>query len=287
MVKVSQIVHKEPIIMGLHNLPYLETGMSDFGHYPCGGLFASYHLDLLIKRKRKSNMKDVKQFMETMTGKIVVMVAILVIGLFIGSKFSHKEEPIVQAPTQDEIANIEPTLIESMAVVETDVIQKNTMTQNKIVTGPEVAKIPVVSTPTPSNNVLRIDGLCAIRVSGGLQDNWDADVENDGPVLNVVYLDKNGDIISSDATEKMLITADVKLYAGSNSMSKNEKLVYTQHFNSDQIIFGSIYPKIRIPEEKISVNPSIDYKYGTSVITIHTPNQGDFSGTGILTVLYE
>ncbi len=237
-------------------------------------------------------MKDVKQFMETMTGKIVVIVAILVIGLFVGSKFSNKKEPIAQIPIQDEIPIVESTVSSPVAVAETNVIQKDTVVQNKIVTTPKT--VPVVAntqvvptTPISSNKTLQIDGLSAIRVSGGLQDNWDADVENDGPVLEVVYLDKNGDIITSDATEKMLITADVKLYAGSNSMSKNDKLVYTQHFNSDQIIFGGIYPKIRIPEEKINVNPNIDYKYGKSVITIHTPNQGDFSGTGILTVLYE
>jgi len=31
--------------LGLHDLPYLETGMSDFGRYPCGGLFVSRLLD--------------------------------------------------------------------------------------------------------------------------------------------------------------------------------------------------------------------------------------------------
>lgn len=237
-------------------------------------------------------MKDVKQFMETITGKIVVIVAILVIGLFIGSKFSHKKEPVVQVPTQDQVATVEPTLSQTPVVVEeTDTTQKITVAKNEIVTTPKtvavVAKTPVVPTSAPANGTSRIDGLSAIRVSGGLQENWDADVENDGPVLEIVYLDKNGDIISSDATEKMLITADVKLYAGSGPMSRNDKTVYTHHFDSNQIIFGSIYPKIRVPEEKINVNPDTDYQYGKSEVTIHTPTQGDFSGTGFLTVLYE
>jgi len=48
MVKVGQIVHKEPIIMGLHDLPYLETDMSGFGHYPYGGLFVSHRMELLL-----------------------------------------------------------------------------------------------------------------------------------------------------------------------------------------------------------------------------------------------
>lgn len=48
MVKVNQIVHKEPIIMGLHDLPYLETDMSGFGHYPYGGLFVSHCMELSL-----------------------------------------------------------------------------------------------------------------------------------------------------------------------------------------------------------------------------------------------
>ena len=147
--------------------------------------------------------------------------------------------------------------------------------------------MPVAPAPAPSSQNNRIDGLVTFRVSGGLQENWDADGENDGPYLEVVYLDKSGNIITSDATESMPVTADVKLYAGSNALAKPTKLVYSGHFDSSQIIFGSIYPKIRIPEEQMTVNRSSDYKYGSAVVTIHTPEQGDFTATGNFVVLYE
>jgi hypothetical protein len=79
-------------------------------------------------------MKDVKQFMETMTGKIVVIVAILVIGLFVGSKFSNKKEPIVQIPIQDEVPIVESTSTEPVVVADITTTQKISTPQNKVVT---------------------------------------------------------------------------------------------------------------------------------------------------------
>jgi hypothetical protein len=242
----------------------------------------------ITETQKKTNMKDVKQFLETVTGKIIVLVIILIIGLFIGSKFLNKKEPLAQSEVQDETPVVESASTEPDISVETTITQKKTTPQNKIVTTPESK--PVIEqtpTPTPSKQSLRIDGLANIRISAGLMENWDADVENDGPVLDIVYLDNQGNIITSDATKKMPITADVKLYAGSDPLSKKDKVVFTQHFDYNQIILGGIYPKIRIPKEKISVDPNTDYQYGKSEVVIHTPEQGDFGGTGILVTLYE
>lgn len=235
-------------------------------------------------------MKDVKQFMETMTGKIVVIVAILVIGLFVGSKFSNKKEPITQIPIQDEVPIVESTSTstEPVVVADTTTTQKVSTPQVKTVT---VQKPTIVAeqspAQTPTKKPLRIDGLASIRISAGLMENWDADVANDGPVLGIVYLDNQGNIISDYTNNKVPITADVKLYAGSDPLSKKTKLVYSQHFDSNQIVVNDSYPKLRIPKEKINVNPDTDYQYGMSEVTIHTPDQGDFSGTGILVTLYE
>jgi hypothetical protein len=122
-----------------------------------------------------------------------------------------------------------------------------------------------------------IEGLTAIRVGGGSWDNWDADMENDGPVIYIVYLDARGDIITDDSTEKMPISADVKLYASDSVLGPCDKLVFSAYYTEDEIILGSIYPDIRIPKEEISVNPSTDYRYGAVEVTIHTPNQGSFA----------
>ena len=241
-------------------------------------------------------MKDIKQFLGTSAGKIVAVIVVLGLGLglFIGSRgSSHKTEPVAVAPTQEQVAPVDSTPATPVAVVETASVQKTVVAQKKTVATPTPA--PVVSptptlvapTPAPSSQNNRIDNLVTFRVHGGLQENWDADGENDGPSLEVVYLDKDGDIITSDATESMKITADVKLYAGSNALAKPTKLVYSGHFDSSQIIFGHIYPKIRIPEEQMTVNRGTDYKYGSAVVTIHTPEQGDFTATGNFVVLYE
>lgn len=145
---------------------------------------------------------------------------------------------------------------------------------------------PVTSSPTEA--ILdKIDGLTAIRVSGGTWGNWDADIEQDGPVIDIVYLDARGDIITDASTQKMPISADVKIYAGDNPSGPNTKVVFSAHYTEDQIILGSIYPVIRIPKEEMSVNPSVDYQYGDVEVTIHTQLQGTFSDKSEFIVLYE
>ncbi|MEI6480300.1 MAG: hypothetical protein WCO12_02145 [bacterium] len=235
-------------------------------------------------------MKDIKQFIETMTGKIIVMVVILGVGMFIGSRvLSNKNEPVAQVQNQDQEAVVEPTQTMPAVLAETKSVtaQKTAVIPNNTVTATKSVPIVSQTSPVSPKSAQRVEGLATIRIGAGLMENWDADVENDGPVLDIVYLDNQGEILNTYETQKMPITADVKLYAGSDPLSKKDKLVYSQHFDSNQIIFGGIYPRIRIPKEKINVNPATDYKYGATEVTIHTPNQGDFSATGILITLYE
>lgn len=132
-----------------------------------------------------------------------------------------------------------------------------------------------------------IEGLASIRVSGGIWENWDADTEKDGPRVEIVYLNAEGDIISTDATEEMPISADVKVYAGNKSTAPKDKLVFSAHYSENQIILGNIYPKIRIPKEQIDVNPLTDYWCGAVEVTIYTPQQGLFSDKSDFIRLYE
>ncbi len=225
-----------------------------------------------------------------MTGKIIVMVVILGVGMFIGSRvLSNKNEPVAQVQNQDQEAVVEPTQTMPAVLAETKSVtaQKTAVIPNNTVTATKSVPIVSQTSPVSPKSAQRVEGLATIRIGAGLMENWDADVENDGPVLDIVYLDNQGEILNTYETQKMPITADVKLYAGSDPLSKKDKLVYSQHFDSNQIIFGGIYPRIRIPKEKINVNPATDYKYGATEVTIHTPNQGDFSATGILITLYE
>ena len=155
---------------------------------------------------------------------------------------------------------------------------------------------PITPTPTLTATLFeKIEGLTAIRVGGGFWDNWDADMENDGPVIYIAYLDARGDTIPDDNITKMPISADVKLYASDSVTGPEDKLVFSAHYTEDKIIFGRmyplifprIYPLIRIPKEEISVNPSMDYQYGTVEVTIYTPAQGSFADRNDFIRLYE
>lgn len=145
---------------------------------------------------------------------------------------------------------------------------------------------PVPQAPK-NTSTTRINGLAAIRVGNGVWENWNADAAKDGPVVDVVYLDGQGNIISSDSTEKMPISADVKMYASSGPLDPKNELVFSAHYTKDQIILGGIYPHIRIPKDQISVNPATDYKYGEVEVSIQTPEQGTFSDTSDFIQLYQ
>ena len=133
----------------------------------------------------------------------------------------------------------------------------------------------------------KIEGLTAIRVGGGIWANWDADMENDGPVVEITYLGANGDTITGKSTKKLPISADVKIYAKSGSSNSNTKLVFSAHYSEDQIIIGGIRPEIRIPKEELSVNPSKEYWCGDVEVTISTPKQGTFAAKSDFIELYE
>ncbi len=169
---------------------------------------------------------------------------------------------------------------------QTVVKETSTPTDKQTISLPESNPVPAAPTQTTPT---KIAGLASIRISGGIWENWDADTEKDGPFIEVVYLDSRGEIITSDEVKKLPISVDVELFTTdtSNYSYKKGRLVFSAHYSKEQIIFGDIYPKIRIPKEQISVNPDVDYPYGYLTITIHTPEQGNFSDESNFIVLYE
>lgn len=126
----------------------------------------------------------------------------------------------------------------------------------------------------------RIEGLAAIYISS-VWVNWDADVEDDGAKVEIVYWDNNRDIVSTTENVKVPISADVNVYTKVWSSEKRaymkDRSVYSAHISSGQFITDSLYPWFKIPKEQINANPN-DYEYGLLEVTIHTPEQGDFSG---------
>lgn len=227
-----------------------------------------------------------------MAGKIIAIVLVLGIGLFVGSRgATHKNEPVAETPIETQVAVADSTPPAPVAQAETVPAPKPVAVPKKTApvapTPAPVAQPDPVPTPPPSKSPTRVDGLVSINPLAAMQENWDADIEKDGPVIDIVYLDSNGDMISDDATAKMPISADIKLYAGTTPLSKKTKLVYSGHFDSSQIVYGINHPRIRIPEGSISVDPSTDYYVGIGTVTIHTPEQGDFSATDSFVVLYD
>lgn len=134
-----------------------------------------------------------------------------------------------------------------------------------------------------------IQGLTSIRVSGGIWDNWDADAEKDGPTIDIVYLDKRGEIITSSMTKRLQIGASVKIWTkewDDDYDTVKGRLVFSKYYQPKEIIFGSIYPEIRIPKELIKMDED-DYDYGIVEVTIRTPGQGRFADISDFIVLKE
>jgi len=137
-----------------------------------------------------------------------------------------------------------------------------------------------------------IPHLTSIYVSN-VWKNWNANAEKDGPVFTISYLDEMADPIYSHGdievnTDIEPISADVEIYTAVDLFPpKKGRLVYSGFFTNDQIIKSSPFPELRIPKEQINVNPETDTKYGIAVITLHTPEQGDFSAEDDMLYLYQ
>lgn len=133
----------------------------------------------------------------------------------------------------------------------------------------------------------RFEGIASIYITGGVWDNWDADVEKDGPVIAIVYRDRDDESILDDAAYKVPVTADVKVYAGESVGSSKTKLVFSSHYTDKQMVRCAFSDRcMRIPREEINVNTATDFQYGDVEVTVHTPEQGDFSARNEFIVLY-
>ena len=141
-----------------------------------------------------------------------------------------------------------------------------------------------------------IPGLTSISIGGGAWKDWTGDGKTDGPVIDIVYLDKDKDIISSQETRAVTISADVSVGARICASWSLHDTVYSQHYPESQIALGGIYPEIRIPQQLLNVGQCENYgefsksKYywnGIVQVTIHTPAQGDFSASKNSIQLYK
>lgn len=144
---------------------------------------------------------------------------------------------------------------------------------------PDSQTTPTVNTPVPSNVSQQIAGLASIGLSTFMK-SWDADAQDDGIEVSINYYDSGRKNISDYTTVKVPISADIKLYTGKDDGHFNtvkDRLVFSKHFASgDAIATDSIYTVFRIPREEMTTNAN-DPAFGVLEVTIHTPEQGDFS----------
>ena len=140
---------------------------------------------------------------------------------------------------------------------------------------------PAPPPPRPATPT-RIEGLASIRLTTGIWENWDADAEKDGPTIMIEYLDKNSEHVFpflDDSYLQIPISADVKVMGGKSPIYR-DKLIFSGHFSSDQMIKGLLGGhKIRIPKEQLNYDPAVDSPTAFIEVTVHTPEQGDFSAT--------
>jgi len=228
-----------------------------------------------MKIKRKGGEKKMKR--KNIVG-LIAIVAILAAVIFAGCV--EEETP---APTPSPIATPLPKT--------TPTPEAPTATPTSEPTPTQTSTPSLTPSPTPTAIPFeKIEELATIKVGGGTWDNWDADIEDDGPAIKIEYLDETGGRIYDKNTGKMPISADVKIYAGNSILAPKTKLVFSAHFTDDEIIRMHYYPEmliIRIPKEEISVNPSVDCEYGAVEVTIYTPKQGTFADRNDFIVLYE
>lgn len=186
---------------------------------------------------------------------------------------------------QTKSTNMSTNQIESKDIIDEKLSEPKIEEENKLPKSEPISSLP------KQKSISQILNLNSIKVSGGIWQNWDSDMEKDGPVIEIVYYNSLDDIITDDSTKKLPITADVKVYTTDKNSPlsgyKEERLVYSAHYLSNQIILGNISPKIRILKEEMNINQTTDYKYGYVSVTIHTPEQGDFSDRSNFIVLYE
>lgn len=182
---------------------------------------------------------------------------------------------------------VEPKIIERIIIKEVPAPTPQPQPAPEPTPAPEVDLVPPAP---PTSKSLIIDGLTAIRIGGGIWQNWDADIENDGPSIEITYLDSSGEIISDFIDEILPSNATIKIYTkkivGYDIIK--DRLVFSGTFSSSQIIpRWSIFHSIRIPKEQMNVNPEIDGQFGIVELIIQTPEQGTFAASSDFIVLYE
>jgi len=143
---------------------------------------------------------------------------------------------------------------------------------------PEALPPPVPE--KPAGNIIR--DLAYMKAVGyGYSD--DADPEPEGVQIGFLWYDsKSAQIYFSNTPMLVTIELFTTKFNPKTMKSEPDRSVY-----KGQAQIDSLLSHIRIPFEHIKVNPSIDHQFGMGKVTVHTPQQGEFSDEMELVPLYE
>jgi len=154
------------------------------------------------------------------------------------------------------------------------------------VTAPPAETAPAPVPPAKTEGVIK--DLATISIMT-VSKNWDADAEDDGIAIDIMYNDSKG---QSVRFSNMPVNVTIELYgyrsvADTFDHKKMEFLCKTQvtvdHSMSMSEMFGNY---IRIPFESMPVDRSKYYEYGTMKVIVTTPSQGDFEAIEDCVMLY-
>jgi hypothetical protein len=142
-------------------------------------------------------------------------------------------------------------------------------------TAPTPAPTPTPIVPTEKQG---IKDLATISITAVSQ-NWDADAEDDGIFLGIMYLDSKGQFIHF-SNIPVLVTVELYSYRGVLDTFHHNKmeLIYKTQVSVDHdMLWSEAYgSSIRIPFENIPIDHSKYYEFGTMKVMVTTPSQGDF-----------
>jgi len=135
---------------------------------------------------------------------------------------------------------------------------------------PTPEPLPAPTQEEPSGSIIR-DLAYVLTMSSLYSD--DADPDYEGSLIYIFWLDTESKPIHF---RNIPVLVSVELFVSKPTLTPTEKDIVRSVYKGEVQIDNST-SNIRIPFEDIEVNPNVDGCWGLSKVTVHTPQQGDFS----------
>lgn len=134
-----------------------------------------------------------------------------------------------------------------------------------------------------TGNVAEISTISVIAASR----NWDADAEEDGIVIDIIFYDRNHDVILFKGHEFIVTVEIYTTVYNQDFQAQKGRLVYknTFHMQSSSEIDTFWGKGLEIPFTQFSIQPGDD-QFGIMDVTVEIPGVGTYYGVQEFTPLY-